>query len=63
MLNYKEAFVSTFFDYYAMPSDFPKYDEQNGDIYEKIAILEQGFYEDINDSGDYYQRFFPHIQP
>ncbi|ETD22701.1 DUF4276 family protein [Helicobacter macacae] len=63
LLNHKEAFVSTFFDYYALPNDFPKYDKQNGDIYEKVAILEQGFYEDINDSDDCYQRFFPHIQP
>lgn len=63
LLNHKEAFVSTFFDYYALPNDFPKYDEQDGDIYKKVAILEQGFYEDINDSGDCYQRFFPHIQP
>lgn len=54
----KDAFVSTFFDYYALPDDFPKYKEQKGDIYEKIGILEQGFYNDIND-----QRFFPHIQP
>ncbi len=56
----KEAFVSTFFDYYALPSDFPKYDEQvqGNDIYQKIDILEQGFYNDIN-----HQRFFPHIQP
>lgn len=56
----KEAFVSTFFDYYALPNDFPKYDEQVqcNDIYQKIDILEQGFCDDIN-----HQRFFPHIQP
>lgn len=41
LLNHKEAFVSTFFDYYALPNDFPKYDKQSGDIYEKIAILER----------------------
>lgn len=60
LLNHKEAFVSTFFDYYALPSDFPKYDEQvqGNDIYQKIDILEQGFCNDIN-----HQRFFPHIQP
>ena len=58
LLNHKESFVSTFFDYYALPDDFPKYNEQKGDIYEKIGILEQCFCNDIN-----HQRFFPHIQP
>lgn len=61
LLNHKDAFVSTFFDYYALSSDFPKYDKQiqSNDIYQKIDILEQGFRNDIN----YHQRFFPHIQP
>lgn len=59
LLNHKEAFVSTFFDYYALPNDFPKCDEQDGDIYQKIAVLENGFCEDMN----HHQRFFPHIQP
>ena len=58
LLNHKQAFVSTFFDYYALPKDFPKYNEQSGDIYQKINILEQGFNEDIN-----CERFFSHIQP
>lgn len=58
----KKAFVSTFFDYYALPNNFPKYHEQKGDIYEKIKILEQGFFENINDEFN-SKRFFPHIQP
>lgn len=60
--NDTTAFVSTFFDYYALPQDFPKYKEQAGDIYEKIKILEQGFFENINDEFN-SERFFPHIQP
>lgn len=60
LLRHQEAFVSTFFDYYALPQDFPQYSnqEQANDIYQKISILEQGFCEDIN-----CERFFPHIQP
>lgn len=60
LLRYKESFVSTFFDYYALPKDFPQYSnqEQENDIYQKINILEQGLCEDINN-----ERFFPHIQP
>ena len=46
-----------------MPDDFPKYNEQKGDIYEKIGILEQGLCDDINTNDLYKQRFFPHIQP
>lgn len=62
----KEAFVSTFFDYYALPDSFPKYHEQREDIYEKIKILEQGFSENINENMNKEfnpKRFFPHIQP
>lgn len=54
----EQVFVSTFFDYYALPKGFPLYDEQSGDIYQKIDILEQGFNKDINN-----ERFFSHIQP
>lgn len=58
----KTAFVSTFFDYYALPSDFPQYNSQQGDIYQKIDSLEKAFCDDINDNS-HPKRFFPHIQP
>ena len=62
LLNHKEAFVSTFFDYYALHNGFPQYNNQQGDIYQKIDSLEKAFCDDIN--GNLHpKRFFPHIQP
>ncbi len=50
---------TTMFDLYALPNDFPGYNDAKGvnDPYEKINILEQSFSEDIGD-----QRFIPYIQ-
>ena len=62
LLNHKEAFVSTFFDYYALHNGFPQYNNQQGDIYQKIDILEKAFCDDIN-GNSHPKRFFPHIQP
>lgn len=50
---------STMFDYYALPVDFPGFNEANqkNDVYEKVKILEEAFATDIGD-----WRFIPYIQ-
>lgn len=50
---------TTMFDLYALPSNFPGYDEAKkcSDIYERVQKLEQSFQEDIGD-----RRFLPYIQ-
>lgn len=50
---------TTMFDYYALPTDFPGFEEaqKETDPYKKVAIIEKAFLEDINDS-----RFIPYIQ-
>lgn len=47
------------FDLYALPNDFPKFEEAKkcADVYRKVEVLEEAFKEDI---GDY--RFLPYIQ-
>lgn len=54
-----DVIFTTMFDFYALPDDFPGFDEakRNADPYEKVAIIEQKFYDDIND-----RRFIPYIQ-
>ncbi len=50
---------TTMFDYYALPNDFPGYEEslKQQDPYQKVAIIERALALDINDS-----RFIPYIQ-
>ncbi len=50
---------TTMFDLYALPNDFPGYQEAKKIVnpYERIDFLENKFKEDISDS-----RFFPYIQ-
>lgn len=57
--NNAEVRFSTMFDLYALPDDFPKFEEAKviNDIYEKVNFLEVAMQEDI---GDY--RFIPYIQ-
>lgn len=54
-----ECRFTTMFDFYALPTDFPLYDQAKtaSDPYDKIAILEKGLVEDIQDP-----RFIPYIQ-
>lgn len=54
-----ECRFSTMFDYYALPNNFPKYEEAQRiqNVYEKIDFLENAFTEDIGDI-----RFIPYIQ-
>lgn len=57
--NHSESRFSTMFDLYALPDDFPKYEESKKILkpYEKIVFLENAMQEDI---GDF--RFIPYIQ-
>lgn len=50
---------TTMFDLYALPDTFPKFKEslKKNDPYQKIALLESAFAQDINDS-----RFIPYVQ-
>lgn len=54
-----ESRFSTMFDLYALPSDFPNYEEaySKNDPYRKVEVLEQGLEDDISDP-----RFIPYIQ-
>ena len=55
----QDARFTTVFDLYALPPDFPGYQEaeQISDPYEKVGTLERSLREDINDS-----RFIPYLQ-
>lgn len=53
------AWVTTMFDLYALPNDFPNISIISGiiDPYKKVSIIETAFAEDIG-----YNRFIPYIQ-
>jgi Domain of unknown function (DUF4276) len=53
------AFVTTMFDFYALPRDFPGYQAAitSTDLYQKVAIVQQSLAVDIAS-----QRFIPYIQ-
>lgn len=55
----KGLIVTSMFDFYALPSNFPGYSEINSmsDSYQKVDHLERCFAEDIND-----ERFIAYIQ-
>jgi hypothetical protein len=55
----KEAYLTTMIDFYALPNDFPGYDEsrKQSDSKKRIEILEQDFQADIGE-----HRFIPYIQ-
>lgn len=57
--SHSEARFTTMFDLYALPNDFPKFEDAQKytDPYKKVEFLERAFKEDINDD-----RFFPYIQ-
>lgn len=53
------AYLTTMFDLYALPDDFPRFDEamRKSNLYEKVKIIEEGFRTTINNS-----RFIPYVQ-
>lgn len=57
--NYEHHVVTTFIDYYALPNDFPGFNEaqQHFEPYQRVECLEQAFAERIHSS-----RFLPYIQ-
>ncbi len=57
--NNSEARFTTMFDLYALPNDFPKFEESKKIInaYDRVVFLETAFAQDIKD-----HRFVPYIQ-
>ncbi len=55
----QKARFTTMLDLYALPNDFPQFDEarNKSDPYQKVKHLESALFNDINDS-----RFIPYIQ-
>jgi hypothetical protein len=55
----RSAYVTTMFDLYALPSDFPNFDDSKKipNPYQKVKSLEEGLAADIQDP-----RFVPYIQ-
>lgn len=55
----RHPFFTTMFDLYALPNDFPKFNESLKilDPYQRVEFLENAFSEDIN-----YNKFIPYIQ-
>lgn len=53
------AYLTTMFDLYALPNDFPRFDEamHKSNPYEKVKIIEEGFRAQINNA-----HFIPYIQ-
>jgi hypothetical protein len=49
--------VTTMFDYYGLPKDFPRFNEQAGNCFEKVEFLEQAIQADISND-----RFIPYLQ-
>lgn len=55
----EEMLVTSLIDYYRLRNDFPNYEASKKleSVSDKVALIEQGCFEDINDS-----RFLPYIQ-
>lgn len=50
------ALITTMFDFYGIPADFPGYHGMSGNCYEKVHFLESAFKADIQDN-----RFLPYF--
>ena len=62
----RDAYVTTFFDLYGLPSDFPGQPENvaQTDPLDFATVVETGFHEEVvQQAGCRPERFFPHIQP
>lgn len=57
LLDSSAHLITTMFDFYAIPHDFPKYEAMpNGTCYERVHHLEKAFYDDIGNP-----RFLPYL--
>jgi hypothetical protein len=56
----RETYVSTFFDFYRLPNDFPGFDNalKIGDPYSKVEFLEKSLQDDIDKTG---ASFLPYL--
>ena len=56
----KNTFLSTLFDLYALPNDFPEFEETltRSDPFSRVKLLEGAFADDLNRD----LRFMPHLQ-
>ncbi len=64
--QWRTAYVTTFFDLYALDKAFPGYplSQQKRDVYERLSVLEKAFHDDIvQKAACRPERFIPHIQP
>jgi hypothetical protein len=59
LIEDNSAYLTTMFDLYKLPDDFPRFDEamRKSNPYEKVKIIEEGFREEITSS-----HFIPYIQ-
>ncbi len=55
--DYSATLVTTMFDYYGLPDDFPQFNAQTVDCYQRVEFLEQAIQTDIGDD-----RFIPYLQ-
>lgn len=64
-LSEKDVLVSTLIDFYALPKDFPQYEEATKivDKVERLTFLENAIVEDIQAENDeYFPNLIPYIQ-
>jgi hypothetical protein len=57
--EHKDAYLTTMFDYYGLPNDFPCFDDaqKQSDPYKKVEIIQNGMASDIGNP-----KFIPYIQ-
>jgi len=60
------AFITTFFDLYALDNTFPYFSEslKQADVYSRVSCLEQALKNDVvKENPSFASRFLPYIQP
>lgn len=66
LLKEDAAFITTFFDLYALDKTFPDFAEsqKQADVYTRVSCIEQAFKQDVvNEYPAFAARFLPYIQP
>ena len=60
----KDTYVTTFFDLYGLPADFPGLVTKPSDPLARASAIEESFHEEVvRAAGCRPERFLPHIQP